>query len=190
MKLIVGLGNPGPEYVKTRHNAGFMVLDRLAARHNLTGAKARFHAGVLDGLIGGQRCTLVQPMTFMNRCGLAVGEAVQFYKVDPEAELMIVLDDVALPAGRVRVRAEGGTGGHNGLADIERALGSCAFPRLRLGIDAPGMVPQVDYVLGRFSPAQLERLEPAIDRACDAIECWLGQGIDKAMSLFNSAEPE
>ena len=187
MKLIVGLGNPGSEYARTRHNAGFMVLDQLATRHGLTGVKARFHGGVLEGPVAGQRCMLLQPMTFMNRSGLSVGEAMTFYKLALE-DLMIVVDDLALPCGRIRIRKDGGAGGHNGLTDVERALGTKVYPRLRVGIDAPGRVPQHDYVLGRFSDAQVALLTPAIDKACDAIECWIKDGIDAAMNKFNVGE--
>ena len=185
MKLIVGLGNPGTEYAKTRHNAGFMVLDHLAQRHGLAGPKSKFRSGVLDGVVAGCRCLLVEPMTYMNRSGLAVGEVAQFYKLDPESELLVVVDDVALPAGQIRIRHEGGTGGHNGLADIQRALGTRRYPRLRIGIDPPGRIVQADYVLGAFTPEQRTRLEPAIGRACDAIECWLNNGIEAAMNRYN-----
>ncbi len=187
MKLIVGLGNPGAEYAKTRHNAGFMALERLAKRHGVTGVKTRFHGGVLDGHVAGHRCMLIQPMTFMNRSGLTVGEAVGFYKLELE-DLLIVVDDVALPVGSIRLRATGGAGGHNGLSDIEQKLGTPDYPRLRIGIDPPGRAIQSDYVLGRFSPDQLDKLDPALDRACDAIEAWLNDGIDKAMTLFNAGE--
>lgn len=189
MKLIVGLGNPGPEYAKSRHNAGFMVVDRLATRHRLADgapAKEKFHAGVLEGTIAGQKCLLMQPLTFMNRSGLAIGEAAAFYKLEPR-DLIVVVDDLALDCGRIRLRADGSAGGHNGLADVERALGTTTYPRLRIGIDSRGRIPQVDYVLGRFSPDQESRLEPALDLACDAIECWLREGIDKAMTRYNSA---
>ena len=186
MKLIVGLGNPGPEYEATRHNAGFMVVDRLARRHGLTGPRMRFHAGVLEGPVAGHKCLLMQPTTYMNRSGLAVGEAAAFYKLAP-ADLLVVVDDVALPAGRIRLRGEGSAGGHNGLADIERALGTAAYPRLRIGIDPPGRVPQKDYVLGRFKPEQLLAIDTACDRACDCIESWIRDGIEKTMSLYNAA---
>lgn len=186
MKLIVGLGNPGREYVHTRHNAGFMVLERLAVRHGLSGAKTRFHAGVLEGTIADQRCMLMQPVTYMNRSGLAVGEAAAFYKLAPQ-DVLVVVDDVALPIGRLRLRGEGSAGGHNGLIDIERALGTARYPRLRIGIDTPpGRMAQKDYVLGRFTESQRDELEPVLDRACDCIESWLRDGLDKTMSLFNA----
>ncbi len=191
MKLIVGLGNPGPEYARTRHNAGFMAIDRLATRHGLSGAKSKFHAGVLEGAIAGDKCVLLQPVTYMNRSGLAVGEAVAFYKL-ALSDLLIVVDDVALPVGRLRLRAGGSAGGHNGLADIERALGTSEYPRLRIGIDPPtsggGRVRQHDYVLGRFSPDQVLKLEPLLDVACHAIESWIADGIAKAMSLYNGGD--
>lgn len=185
MKLIVGLGNPGAEYAQTRHNAGFMVVDRLATRHKLSGAKMKFHAGVLEGNVAGEKCLLMQPTTYMNRSGLAVGEAVAFYKLDP-SDLLIVVDDVALPTGRLRLRGEGSAGGHNGLIDIERALGTPVYPRLRIGIDAPGRVPQKDYVLGRFKPEQVLAIDNACDRACDCIESWIKSGLEKTMSLYNA----
>lgn len=187
MHLIVGLGNPGTQYDKTRHNAGFMAIERFARRHGLLDAgrlKSKFHAAVIEGVICDTKCLLMQPMTFMNRSGQAVREALDFYKLDT-SELLIMVDDVALPCGRIRLRAAGSAGGHNGLADVQRAVGSGDYPRLRIGIDAAGRVPQVDYVLQRFTPQQLTQLDPALDNACDAIEYWLAQGIDKAMSQCN-----
>ena len=186
MRLIVGLGNPGREYEQTRHNAGFLVLDRLARRHGLAGVKHRFHSGVLEGRIGDGRCLLMQPQTYMNRSGRAVGEAMRFYKVDP-ANLLVVVDDAALPVGRIRLRPEGSAGGHNGLTDIERAVGTRGYPRLRIGIDPPPpRMKQRDYVLGRFTPEQREALEPALERACDCIEAWAsGEDIQVLMSRFN-----
>ena len=185
MKLIVGLGNPGADYAKTRHNAGFMAIDRLATRHGLSGARMKFHAGLLEGPIVGDKCVLLQPTTYMNRSGLAVAEAVRFYKLDIE-DLMVLVDDVALPVGRIRLRSSGGAGGHNGLIDIEQKISTRDYPRLRIGIDPPGRIPQVDYVLGRFTAEQRDQLEPALDRAADAVECWIRDGIEKAMSLFNA----
>ena len=193
MKLIVGLGNPGREYAQTRHNAGFMVVDRLAARHGLSGTRSRFHAGVIDGQILQQRITLMQPTTYMNRSGQAVGEAQRFFKLTVE-DLMIVVDDTALPIGSIRMRSGGSSGGHHGLADIERALGTAAYPRLRIGVGSPTIgeqtITQTDYVLGRFTESQRPALEPALDAACNAIEYWLTDGIDKAMTRFNARDNE
>lgn len=191
MRLIVGLGNPGSEYHRTRHNAGFMALDRLVGRNGLNpaDARARFHGRLLEGTIASQRCLLLWPLTFMNRSGAAVAEARGFYKLEA-SDLMVLVDDLALPTGRIRLRGEGSAGGHNGLADIQRALGTHAYPRLRIGIDAPfppGIV-QADYVLGRFTPDQLSRLEPALDDACAAVEHWIAHGLDKTMTRFNARE--
>ncbi|MEE9212678.1 MAG: aminoacyl-tRNA hydrolase [Phycisphaeraceae bacterium] len=187
MRLIVGLGNPGSQYARTRHNVGFMVVDRLAARHDLSGRRVKFHAGVLEGRIHGQRCVLMQPTTYMNRSGLAVREAVGFYQLDPQ-RMLVIVDDTALPCGTIRLRAGGSAGGHNGLSDIECVLNTSNYPRLRIGVDPPGPVPQADYVLRRFTPAQLEQVEPALEHACDAIECWLVDDIERVMSRYN-AEP-
>lgn len=187
MKLIIGLGNPGDEYVKTRHNAGFMVVDRLAKRFDLTGDRSKFHALMRDGLIREQRCLLLKPMTFMNRSGLSVGEVMRFHKLSPQ-DLIIVVDDIALPAGAIRLRPDGGAGGHNGLTSIETALGSPQYPRLRIGVNAPGRIPQHDYVLGRFTATQWDAVDPAIDRACDCLEQWLTQPIEHVMSRFNNSE--
>src|SRR5262252_4734629 len=141
MKLIVGLGNPGKDYDKTRHNAGYMVVYRLIARH-AAGApvKARFNAAAVEARLPGgggadETCLLLKPTTYMNRSGQSIAEAVRFYKLDPASELMVILDDVALPSGTIRIRPGGGTGGHNGLEDIERLLGTDAYPRCRIGID-------------------------------------------------------
>ena len=188
MKLIVGLGNPGPEYAKTRHNAGFMVIERLLSKHSASipsSPKAKFHSTVYDGEIAGQRAMLLMPMTFMNRSGLAVGEAMTFHKIAVE-DMLVLVDDIALPVGRIRVRAEGSAGGHNGLLDIERALGTKAYPRLRIGIDAPGRVPQRDYVLGRFGGDQLTKLDHAVSSSCDAVACWASEGIAKVMTKYNA----
>ena len=187
MKIIVGLGNPGSEYTKTRHNAGFMAIERLAQRHGITGVKTNFHAGVLDGRVAGHRCLLVQPMTFMNRSGLTVAEAVNFYKLDLQ-DLLILVDEAALPVGSIRLRATGSAGGHNGLRDIEEKLGTRDYPRLRIGVESPTRASRKDFVLGRFSEDQLADLDPALNRACDAIESWLNDGIAKAMSLYNAGE--
>lgn len=192
MKVIVGLGNPGPEYERTRHNAGFLVVDRLARRH-APGAvpRARFHGLAIDApTLGGERSLLVKPMTYMNRSGLCVSEAVRFYKVCVETDLLVIVDDAALPAGSIRLREKGGAGGHNGLIDIAAKLGTERFARLRVGIDPPGPAPQTDYVLGRFSPEQWSRVEPALERAADAAEVWAAENAVAAMNQFNAAEPD
>lgn len=188
VKLIVGLGNPGIEYERTRHNAGFLVVDELWRRHAAGApARGRFHSAVADATIAGQRCILMKPNTYMNRSGLAVGEALRFHKLDPASDLLVVVDDVALPIGMIRIRPSGGSGGHNGLADIERALGSDAYPRLRVGIDSgPGARGHPDFVLGRITDDEMQRLQPAIRLAADAAEEFIASGVNAAMNRFNA----
>lgn len=186
MKLIIGLGNPGPEYDDTRHNVGFVVLDRLARRY-APGAIARSHfqGAAIDTMIGDEKAVLIKPLTFMNRSGQCVNEAVTFFKVNPAEDVMVVVDDVALPCGTIRLRPEGSAGGHNGLADIEQKLGSAVYPRLRIGIDQPGRIPQKDYVLGRFRDDQRTQMESAVNDAVDAVACWCTSGLSEAMNRFN-----
>ena len=192
--MIVGLGNPGVEYTKTRHNAGFMVLDRLATRHAPRSiARSRFQgltieAEITTGGAGGrtERALLLKPMMYMNLSGRSVAEAVRFFKIDPTQDLLVIVDDVALPCGQIRIRASGSAGGHNGLADIERSLATDAYARCRVGIDAPGQVRQKDYVLGRFTDEQWPIVDRAINDAADAAELWLVQGTNAAMNRFNA----
>jgi peptidyl-tRNA hydrolase, PTH1 family len=194
MKLVVGLGNPGSEYHGTRHNIGFEVIDRLAGKLGWAEVtKKRFDGLALDGNVelptgGAEKMILLKPLTFMNLSGKAVQSAMSFYQLLP-ADILIVLDDLALPCGRLRLRGSGTSGGHNGLKDIERALGTNEYPRLRIGIDpAPPPMRGKDYVLGRFTPEQRKLLEPTIDRACNAILTWMEKGIASAMSQFNAEE--
>lgn len=191
MKMIVGLGNPGPQYTKTRHNVGFVVLDRLAAKH-AAGAttKGRFNAMTVEGTIpspaGGERCLFVKPTTFMNKSGQSVGEALRFFKLDVR-EVLVVTDDIYLPVGAIRLKPSGGTGGHNGLEDIQRVLGSDSYPRLRIGVNVkPSFMDQADYVLSRFTDEEELALGPALDRAVQACEVFATRGLDAAMNTFNT----
>jgi len=194
MKLLVGLGNPGKEYEKTRHNAGYMVIDRLLSRHlpgasNAT-AKARFDGLTWEAQIRGERCLLLKPVTYMNLSGRSVAAAVGFYKIDFTQDLLVITDDVALPCGTIRLRASGGAGGHNGLTDVERALGSKSYPRLRIGVDAsPPFMDQADYVLGRFTSEQEPLIAAALNKAADAAEMFVAEGIEPAMNRFNAPPP-
>ena len=186
MKLIVGLGNPGARYEGTRHNVGFDVVQRLAAQWMpAEPVRHRFHGHLLDGTVDGTRCMLLRPDTFMNRSGVAVSEAIAFYKIDPESALLIIVDDLALACGAIRLRAEGSPGGHNGLIDISRRLGHDRYARLRIGIDAPGETPQADYVLGTFRPQQRESVDRALTEATEAAACWAARGCTEAMNRFN-----
>lgn len=192
MKLIVGLGNPGPQYEKTRHNAGFMAVDRVRARwaDASSPVKSRFQGVSSEVSIAGERCLLLKPTTYMNLSGRSVGEAVGFFKIDPAQDLLVIVDDVSLPVGAVRVRASGSPGGHNGLRDVDRALGSQNYPRLRIGVDpCPPVMKLEDYVLGRFTPEQSAAIGPALERAADAVETFVRSGVVEAMNRFNAPEP-
>jgi PTH1 family peptidyl-tRNA hydrolase len=188
MRLVVGLGNPGIEHQGTRHNAGFEVLDRLARRYGDPPggvAKSRFAGLLVEGRIGDERVLLLKPTTFMNLSGSSVLEAIRFHKLDAAKDLLVVTDDFALPCGAMRLRAQGGDGGHNGLADITRRLGSDRWPRLRVGIDAPGRISTESYVLGVFTPEQRKQLDPGLDEAAEAVACWATEGLEAAMNRFN-----
>lgn len=188
MKLIVGLGNPGLQYDKTRHNVGFMVVDTLASRH--AGGqvpRSRFHSVTLDAFIGAEKVLLMKPTTYMNLSGKAVSEAVRFFKLDPSEDLIVIVDDIALPVGHTRVRKSGGSGGHNGLSDIDRLLGTDAYTRVRLGVgEVPKLMNQSDWVLSRFMSEERDDIEQGITRAADATECIISEGVVKAMNTFNA----
>ncbi len=199
MKLIVGLGNPGPQYAKTRHNAGFIVVDRLAQKH-AKGAlpKGRFNAEIIEFKLpvrtpagsGEAPVMLMKPNTFMNRSGQAVGEAVRFYKLDPMADLLVIVDEVYLPLGQARLQPAGGTSGHNGMSDIHRVLATERYPRLRVGVGPkPDLIDQADFVLGRFTDVESGVLAPALDRAVTACETWIARGLDAAMNVCNAPPP-
>ncbi|MFN0132346.1 MAG: aminoacyl-tRNA hydrolase [Phycisphaerales bacterium] len=191
MKVVVGLGNPGKEYDKTRHNAGFMVVDRLIDRHARSAMpRARFNAISIDARISGEPCLFLKPTTYMNRSGLCVGEAVRFFKLNPTDDLLVIVDEVYLPCGTIRIRPGGGTAGHNGLSDIQRALGSDAYPRLRVGVGPkPAAYDQANFVLGRFADLEWATFAPSLDRAADAAERFVTKGLDAAMNAFNAPDP-
>jgi len=194
MKLVVGLGNPERSYNGTRHNVGFEVIDQLASRLGWTKpgdfdrvARTKFDGLAFDGVVGNEKLVLLKPTTYMNLSGRSVQSAMAFYQLSP-ADIMVVLDDLALPVGRLRIRGSGSSGGHNGLKDIERALATSDYPRLRIGIDpAPPRVAGKDYVLGKFTPEQRQLLEPTLARACGAIVTWIDKGLNAAMNEFNVA---
>lgn len=198
MKLVVGLGNPGTQYANTRHNVGFMVVDRLVSRHAPGQiAKGQFNASLHEASIGGERTLLAKPTTFMNLSGRCVAEAVGFYKLDPAVDLLVVVDDLYLPTGKLRFRPGGGDGGHNGLADVQRALGRDTYPRLRIGVGReqpeggtgkPAFMDQADFVLSRFGEDERGAVDAAVDRAADAVEAFVAQGLATAMNKFNAPE--
>lgn len=188
VRLVAGLGNPGREYENTRHNAGFLVLDRLVIRLGLTlgfsGNWQTLWARTSDG------CAFLKPQTFMNLSGRAVRACAQFYKI-AAAETLIVYDDLALPLGHLRLRRDGSSGGQNGMESVINQFGTSAVPRLRVGIGAAaGQRSMVDHVLGTFTAAERPELDLAIERAADAVEHARRHGVEAAMNLFNRAPGE
>ena len=184
--LIVGLGNPGEKYEDTRHNVGFQVIDELAERQGRPVQRLKFKA--LTGLltISGEKALVMKPVTYMNLSGEAVRPASDFYKLPPE-RILVISDDVALAAGRLRIRAKGSAGGHNGLKSIIQHLGTDQFPRIRVGV---GEKPHPDYdladwVLGRPQGEDRKAIDGAVKRAADAVECILSQGLERGMGKFN-----
>lgn len=193
MKLLVGLGNPEGRYAKTRHNAGFMVIDRLLGKFaSGEPLKARFNAACAEAPVAGERVLFMKPTTYMNRSGQAVGEAVRFFKLDPSGDLLVVTDDIYLPVGAIRLKPGGGTGGHNGLDDIHRALTTDAYPRLRVGVGMkpnggkPAFMDQADFVLQAITRDEQPDLDAALDKAAQACEAFITKGLPAAMNAFNS----
>ena len=187
MKLIVGLGNPGPEYAQTRHNVGFMVIDQFLQRWPQPRMQQKFAGLFCRASLEDQPVGLLKPTTSMNLSGIAVDKAMKFYKL-PTHTLLVIADDLALPPGRLRLRRCGSSGGHKGLASVAHQLATDDFARLRIGIGPSDLPDPADYVLSKFSDQQWPDIAKAIDRAVDALSCWLIQGIDAAMNKFNAAE--
>lgn len=189
--LIVGLGNPGREYERTRHNAGFMLVDRLAEDWRAGwNAEKKFKAEVAKASPAGKRVILVKPQTFMNLSGEAVGPLQKFYRVPP-ANVLVAVDDANLPLGTVRLRPDGSPGGHHGLESVEQRLGTRVWPRLKLGIgrQAPEQREISGHVLGRFSADEMTVFERVLERAGQQTACWLQDGAEKAMNRFNGPLP-
>ena len=184
--LVVGLGNPGDKYAQTRHNAGFMTIDHLAQGKGFSVSRVKYQALTYQGELGGQGVLVMKPTTYMNLSGDAVAQAAAFYKIPPE-HIIVVCDDVSLPLGKLRIRASGSAGGHNGLKSIIARLGSDKFLRVRMGV---GEKPHPDYnmadwVLGKFVGEDLKTIQDAARRAGEAVECILSDGPQKAMNKFN-----
>lgn len=185
MKWIVGLGNPGPNYAKTRHNIGFMALDRLADRHNISITQSKCKALIGEGIIGGVKTVLIKPMTFMNLSGESVRAYMDFYKVSLE-DLIVVYDDMDTETGKVRLRYQGSAGGHNGIKSIIQHTGTQQFNRVRMGISRPEPGHAiVDYVLSKFMKNEKEALEQTIEQTCDALEYSLDHTFEHTMAKFN-----
>jgi len=184
MKIIVGLGNPGREYEETRHNVGFRVVERLAARHGIGGWRRRFRSLVAEGRVERERVMLMKPQTFMNESGRAVRDATAWCDVDL-GDVMIVCDDFNLSLGRLRVRGGGSSGGHNGLGSISEHLGGEEIPRLRVGIGSEKAGSDRDFVLSRFAGSERDMAEEGEERAARALEVWLESGLDRCQNEFN-----
>ncbi len=194
MYLIAGLGNPGRKYERTKHNVGFDVIEYVTDRHRIPFSGIQFQAECGKGIIAGQKVMLAEPLTYMNLSGEAVAALVNYYKLDPEEELIVIYDDISLDPGQIRVRKKGSAGGHNGIKNIIACLGTDKFKRIRVGIGAkPDRWDLADYVLAPFTPENREKIEDAIKDAADALELILSGDMDEAMNRYNhkaSREPK
>ena len=185
--IIAGLGNPGRKYEKTRHNAGFMAMDKLAEQEGFEFKRLKFHAFIADEMVGGKRCLLMKPQTMMNNSGEAIYEAASYYNI-PDENIIIIYDDISLDVGKTRIRRKGSAGGHNGIKSIINCLGSEDFPRVKIGV---GKKPNasydlVDWVLGDFPKDVQDNLSLAINNSIQAVKLIVEDDIDKAMNLYNS----
>jgi len=184
MHIIAGLGNPGKDFEKTRHNAGFGVLEYIGCSNNISINKIKFKGLCGEGFIGSERVLLLKPQTYMNLSGESILDAVQFYKIDIE-DLIVIFDDVSIPLGRVRIRPTGSDGGHNGMKSIIHLLGRNDFPRIRVGIGAPSH-DMVNHVIGKFSENEMKVIQDVIKLSSTAAEDIVKQGIQDAMNKYNS----
>jgi peptidyl-tRNA hydrolase, PTH1 family len=200
MKLVVGLGNPGKEYDGTRHNVGFEVIDALAEKLGWASkgqfnrqARSTFDGLVLDGqlirLTGGtEKIVLLKPVTYMNESGRSIVGAMNFYKLTP-GELIVIVDEMALLPGQIRLRPDGSDGGHNGLRSVQQMLSTIRYPRLRVGVgQPPPYIPGRDYVLGKFSPEQRPLIDQSVAKSAGCVVTWADEGMTKAMNVFNKKD--
>lgn len=186
MFIIVGLGNPTKEYEGTRHNVGFAVIDAIADKYNITVTERKGRAFCGKGIIAGQKVLLAKPQTYMNLSGESVRSLVDFYKIDEEAELLVIFDDISLDVGQIRIRKKGSAGGHNGIKNIIAHLGTNVFQRIKVGVgEKPKEYDLADYVLGHFSKAEKEEMEEGCKHVIEAVELILQGDIDSAMNQFN-----
>ncbi|MEC9332227.1 MAG: aminoacyl-tRNA hydrolase [Verrucomicrobiota bacterium] len=184
--LIVGLGNPGKEYANTRHNIGFMTIERLAKHFSFDWqVNKKFTTHLARGDQDGKSILLTKPQKYMNLSGKTVAPLAGYYKIHAE-RVMVVVDDLDLPLGSLRMRPDGGNGGHRGLESISECLGTCSFPRLRIGIGRPDRKQEVSgFVLGQFSQGEMDRVETVIETASNQLSCWINQGLQMAMNNYN-----
>ncbi len=188
MKLVAGLGNPGPRYHGTRHNAGFMTVDRLASQLGVAFNREKHQALLAEARVGGEKVLLAKPLTFMNRSGAAVAPLIRNTPEGPSG-LLVVTDDTELPPGRLRMRAKGSSGGHNGLKSIIAHVGTQEFARLRIGVGKGDGGAMTGHVLGRFTPEEKPVFEEAVERAANAVLLFLEEGLERAMAMANQAAP-
>ncbi len=185
MYIIIGLGNPGKKYENTRHNMGFIAIDRLAEKHNIQVDKIKFKALVGDGRIAGQKVLLVKPQTYMNLSGESVREVANYYKVNTN-DIIVIYDDLDLPLGHIRIRKSGSAGTHNGMKSVVYQLRSDQFPRIRIGIGGNGDENIINYVIGGFKKEEVKILEDTVDNVVSAIECVISESLDIAMNRYNT----
>lgn len=192
MFIIAGLGNPTLQYAGTRHNVGFEVIDAIADKYNITVDVRKNRAYIGKGMIGGRKVILAKPQTYMNLSGESIRGLVDYYKAEPEDELLVIYDDVSLDVGKLRIRRKGSAGGHNGIKNIIANLGTEVFPRIKVGVgEKPKNYDLADYVLGHFSKAEKEMMEEGYRQAVCAVETILMEGADAAMNLYNrKAKPK
>ena len=190
MYLIVGLGNPGRQYEATRHNMGFDVIDKLVEEYNVPQSGVKFNAMYGKGRIEGQPVILMKPLSYMNLSGGPVRDMANYFKIDPETEMIVIYDDIDLEPGQLRIRKQGSAGGHNGIKDIIRQLGTEKFLRIKVGV---GVKPKgwdlADHVLGRFSTEDRKLVDEAIEKAAKAVDIMISQGVDAAMNEYNRKVP-
>lgn len=185
MKLIVGLGNPGREYVNTRHNIGFSMLDYIAESRKVNFTKEKFNASFLEYMYKGEKILFVKPLSYMNLSGIVVKKFVDYYKI-PLEDILIIQDDLDMMFGKVKIVYNRNSGGHNGIKDIEKHLGTKAFARLKIGISKDKSIDTKDYVLGRFSVDEIKILEGVYEKLIDVIDDFCDIGLDKLMTKYNN----
>ena len=191
MYIIAGLGNPEDRYKGTRHNVGFDMIDYLSEKYNISVDTKKHRAYIGKGVIEGQKVLLVKPQTYMNLSGESIGSIVEYYKIDPEEELLVIYDDISLDVGQLRIRKKGSAGGHNGIKNIIAHLGTSVFPRIKIGVgEKPKGYDLADYVLGHFSKGERALMEEGYSQAADAVKQIVSDDIDGAMNVYNKKKKE
>ena len=189
--LVVGLGNPGQKYANTRHNMGFLTVDLLAEQQGVKLNKVKFKSAYQVLAFAGSKCLVMKPQTYMNLSGESIRSLVEYYKIDPEEELLVIYDDISLEVGQLRIRRKGSAGGHNGIKNIIANLGSSVFPRIKVGVgEKPKGYDLADYVLGKFSKEDRVLMEEGYDLACEASALIMQGAIDQAMNEYNQKKKE